>query len=67
MLFHRLGHNRWSSNVERFAMIVRAAPRLINSHSGRPRAGFGPFRRKRSHSNGISATVIVRKVEQDSY
>ena len=31
------------------------------------RAGFGSFRRKRPHSNGTSATVIVRKVEQDPY
>jgi hypothetical protein len=31
------------------------------------RAGFGSLRRKRPHANGISATVIVRKVEQDPY
>ena len=31
------------------------------------RAGFGSFRRKRPHTNGTSATVIVRKVEQDPY
>jgi methyl-accepting chemotaxis protein len=31
------------------------------------RAGFGSFRRKRSHPNGTSATVVVRKVEQDPY
>jgi methyl-accepting chemotaxis protein len=31
------------------------------------RAGFGSFRRKRPHANGTSATVIVRKVEQDPY
>jgi methyl-accepting chemotaxis protein len=31
------------------------------------RAGFGSLRRKRPHSNGTSATVIVRKVEQDPY
>jgi methyl-accepting chemotaxis protein len=31
------------------------------------RAGLGSFRRKRSHPNGTSATVVVRKVEQDPY
>jgi methyl-accepting chemotaxis protein len=31
------------------------------------RAGFGSLRRKRPHSNGARATVIVRKVEQDPY
>jgi len=31
------------------------------------RAGFGSLRRKRPHSNGTSATVVVRKVEQDPY
>ncbi|MFL6426985.1 MAG: hypothetical protein ACJ71S_01990 [Acidobacteriaceae bacterium] len=31
------------------------------------RAGFGSLRRKRTHSNGTAATVIVRKVEQDPY
>ena len=31
------------------------------------RAGFGSFRRKRPHANGTSATVIVRKGEQDPY
>ncbi len=31
------------------------------------RAGIGSFRRKRTHSNGASAAMIVRKVEQDPY
>jgi methyl-accepting chemotaxis protein len=31
------------------------------------RAGFGSLRRKRPHTNGTSAAVIVRKVEQDPY
>jgi methyl-accepting chemotaxis protein len=31
------------------------------------RAGIGSFRRKRPHSNGTNATVVVQKVEQDPY
>lgn len=48
-----------------------AAPiRHLNGVLEGLRAGFGAFRRKRPHSNGASrtsATVIVRKVEQDPY
>jgi hypothetical protein len=31
------------------------------------RVGIGSFRRKRPHPNGATATVVVRKVEQDPY
>ena len=31
------------------------------------RAGIGSFRRKRTHSNGTKATVVVRKIDQDPY
>lgn len=31
------------------------------------RAGVGSFLRKRPHSNGAKATVVVRKVDQDPY
>jgi methyl-accepting chemotaxis protein len=45
-----------------------AAPlRHLNGVFEGLRAGFGSLRRKRPHSNGAHATVIVRKVEQDPY
>ena len=45
-----------------------AAPiRHLSSMLDGLRAGLGSFRRKRTHSNGTPAPVIVRKVEQDPY
>jgi methyl-accepting chemotaxis protein len=45
-----------------------AAPiRQLSSMLDGLRAGLGSFRRKRTHTNGTQAAVIVRKVEQDPY